>query len=95
MQPGSGGGIGRGWRAGLAAVVVSVAAAGCSVTDHTNPSLPLDRETAAAELEAMEADPQPLQRPLLLLNGWGDWGGNITRLTERYKAATGDDRIVG
>ncbi|MEO0966349.1 MAG: hypothetical protein AAFY08_14670 [Planctomycetota bacterium] len=91
-------GAGRGrarriWVAWLA--LMAVLAGGCSVTDHVNPSMPLDRETAAAELAAMEAEPRPMQRPLLLLNGWGDWGGNVTRLRERYVAATGDERVVG
>jgi hypothetical protein len=65
-----------------------------SVTDHVNPALPLDRDTAKAELAAMADDPRPMRRPVVLLNGWGDWGGNVSRLRDRYVEATGDERIV-
>lgn len=86
-------------RAGrLAGVLVAWVAfwglGGCSVSDAVNPSLPLSREAAAAELEKMAEDPKPLQRPVLLLNGWGDWGGNVSRLKERYGAVLDDERIV-
>lgn len=86
-----GGGRLAGWAVALVAVW---GLGGCSVSDKVNPSLPLTREAAAAELEKMAADPKPLRRPVLLLNGWGDWGGNVARLKERYGEALDDERIV-
>jgi pimeloyl-ACP methyl ester carboxylesterase len=56
---------------------IMLGALGCTGT--MNPSFPLSMEQAKAAIEQMEADPMALQRPLIVVAGYGDAG-----IAEKY-----------
>lgn len=68
--------------------------AGCAWNGPTNPSLSLSPDDAQAELKQMREAPRPLERPVIVIGGWGDvLGLPPSRLAKALRRATGDDRI--
>ncbi len=66
---------------------------GCAA-DRVNPTFPVTREDARYALEQMAAEPNPPDRPILVVSGWGDWGGQARRTARELKNATGSDRVA-
>ena len=57
----------------VAVLLVTITAGGCAIPRRTpNPSFPTTKEQAQADLERMELDSRPLERPLVVLAGIGD-----------------------
>ncbi len=68
---------------------------GCSVGKQENPSFPLTVKQAKADLLWMREHPVTLQRPVVVLGGWGDvMGLPPAYLAEQLRQAVGDDRII-
>jgi pimeloyl-ACP methyl ester carboxylesterase len=87
---------GGGW-AGVLAGLLSFAAflPGCAVGKQENPSFPLTVKQAKADLRWMRDHPVKLQRPVVVLGGWGDvMGLPPAYLAEQLRRAVGDDRII-
>jgi pimeloyl-ACP methyl ester carboxylesterase len=84
----------RSWLAtGLLPILTLLPA--CSSTKHINPSFPLTVQQAKADLKQMCDDPVTLDRPVVVLGGWGDMlGMPPAHLAKQLRAATGDDRII-
>lgn len=61
---------------------------GCSMTTPENPSFPLDRQTARSMLAAMNDDPRPLSRPVVILSGIHDPGVASALLARDIRRAT-------
>jgi hypothetical protein len=57
----------------VATGLLGLLASGCA-SGPVNPSVPLDRQAASAELRSMAADRRPLARPVLVLGGYLDPG---------------------
>src|SRR5262245_61603630 len=53
--------------------VMMLLSAGCAAPS-LNPSFPISVTDAQAELRRMRSDPRPPQRPIVILNGFGDPG---------------------
>lgn len=73
-------------------VVLVLASAACAVHEPTNPSLSISPDEARTDLEAMEKDPKPLRRPLLVLGGYLDPIGAMW-LADQLGAYVDDERI--
>jgi pimeloyl-ACP methyl ester carboxylesterase len=76
-------------------MVMVLLAGGCGTGGPVNPSFPLDRFTAQRELERMQAEPVPLERPLVIITGYMDIGLVPMRLVPRFQRLSGDDRVIG
>lgn len=63
-------------------------------TPASNPSFPLTIAQAREELARMRADPRPLVRPLLILNGYLGPHFVIRALERRFRQLTGDPRTL-
>jgi pimeloyl-ACP methyl ester carboxylesterase len=61
----------------------------------TNPSFTLTIPEARRALARMRAEPRALERPLLVLGGYLEFGLSQAFLKSRFRRLTGDDRIVG
>ena len=68
--------------------------AGCSADDPMNPSFNLTLDDAKAALKQMKADPQPLERPLLIAGGIYDPGFVVGRLKKRFRSISTDDSEI-
>lgn len=87
----------RGGMADVLAWLLSFAAflPGCSVGKEINPSFPLTVKQAKSDLMLMRDDPVGLQRPLVVLGGWGDVTGlPPAHIAKQLRQATGDDRVI-
>jgi hypothetical protein len=60
--------------------------AGCT-TGPVNPSFDVDLATASDRIDAIEEEPIPLERPVLVLGGWFDPGFVASRLRKRFRKA--------
>ena len=60
-----------------------------------NPSFPLSVKDSKAALQEMKQDPKPLDRPLVLVAGYGDPGYVDAYLEKKMAPCFSDDRIVG
>lgn len=68
---------------------------GCSTDKHLNPSFPLTIKDAKDDLKQMRTEAVVLQRPVVVLGGWGDvFGLPPAHLAKQLRAATGDDRVI-
>jgi hypothetical protein len=61
----------------------------------TNPSFTLTIPEARRALARMRREPRALERPLLVLGGYLEFGFSQAFLKSRFRRLTGDDRIVG
>jgi len=81
-----------------AAATVLLLVFGCSVPPPPdrplNPSFPVTTAQAIAVLADCAAHPRPLRRPLLIVGGFADPGLGSRMLVQRFRAATGDERIA-
>jgi hypothetical protein len=59
-----------------------------------NPSFPLSANQANIELSQMRRDPKPLERPLIIVAGYGDPGFADAHLAEKMGPCLDDDRIA-
>jgi pimeloyl-ACP methyl ester carboxylesterase len=78
----------------LAIPVLLAAATGCQAPPLENPSFRITKDEAVSALRAMKKDPQPLERPLVILSGWRDPGMGGWWLSEQYNDFFDDDRIL-
>ena len=78
----------------LAILVLLAPAAGCQAPPQENPSFRITKDEAVSALRAMKKDPQPLERPLVILSGWHDPGMGAWWLSEQYNDFIDDDRIL-
>ena len=70
-------------------------AALCGCAAHPpNPSFPLSRCVAKAEIEAMSSQPTALARPLIVLAGWLDPGFAVREMRDEMRRVVGDDRVL-
>lgn len=87
----------RGGTAEALAWLLSFAAflPGCSVGGEVNPSFPLTVKQAKSDILLMRDDPVRLQRPVVVLGGWGDVTGYPpAHLAKQLRLATGDERVI-
>lgn len=83
-----------GWLA-LSLLPIALQLPGCAADKKANPSFPLSINQAKLELRAMHEEPMALQRPVIVLGGWGDLLGlPPAKLAKQLRHATGDERIV-
>src|SRR4051812_3041561 len=59
-----------------------------------NPSFPLKVTDARTALRQMEDRPKPLQRPVLVIGGYLDFGVTPSLVRSELRAVTADDRIA-
>lgn len=72
--------------------------AGCAVARPMNPAFAVTVDEARTDLERMEREPVRLDRPVIVLGGWGDPGiaaHGITSQLERVTSADDRERIMG
>lgn len=81
-------------RAAMVGVVVWFVAAGCGGPQVVNPSFPTTMEWAERDLARMAQDPQPLERPLVVIGGFVDPGFAAVALHDQMARCTGDHRIA-
>ena len=68
---------------------------GCASHTEPNPSFSLTVKQARADLKQMAQQPVTLERPVIVLGGYGDPGIIADILAGELRKATGDDRIEG
>ncbi len=73
-------------------LVAVLACAGCNPQTY-NPSFPVTYGEAEQLLEQIRADPLPLERPLVCINGWRDVGATKS-LTKHFTTTVDDDRFI-
>ena len=59
-----------------------------------NPSFPVSTREAKHDLKRMSDNPEPLERPLVILAGWGDPGVADKYVQKRLSPVFDDDRII-
>jgi len=79
------------YRAALALACALLLSA-CAQTP--NPSFPVTRTEAKAELRAMRAEPRPFDRPVVVLGGFGDPGFQVSGLASQFRRMTPDPHQV-
>jgi len=75
-------------------VLLVVIAGGCAGKERVNPSLPVSIDQARAIIDAMEADPKPAPRPVLVLGGYADLGNNRAHLDRQLQRVLGQDTPI-
>ena len=78
----------------VALVLILAFLTGCGFNSRINPSFTLEYEEAKQQLVDMSQRPTELQRPVIVLGGWGDPGFVASSISKRMKIATGDQRII-
>jgi hypothetical protein len=73
----------------LAGLAIVLLAGGCSADKPLNPSFPLTWDGAREDLEAMKADPRPLDRPVVVLGGIYDPGFAAPAVVRTVRNAAG------
>ena len=81
--------------AGALAMAVAAVASGCAASRPINPAFAIDVEEAAGDLERMQREPVTLDRPVVVLGGWGDIGVVTHTLTSKLRRATTGGRDGG
>ncbi len=67
---------------------------GCAAPQPNNPSFPLGVDQAQRALDYMSPHPRPLDRPLLVVGGFWDFGVSPPLYKWHFHRISGDDRIV-
>lgn len=75
----------------LLAVAAAASIAGCSSADRINPSFPLTVADADEALHTMRDDPQPFDRPVLIIGGWANTRMMTARLAGSFRSIGADD----
>lgn len=75
----------------IAVVLLVLPIAGCG---PRNPSFALSANQANVDLSAMRRDPKPLQRPLIIVAGYGDPGFADAHIRDVMGPCLDDDRII-
>lgn len=81
-----------GWFFGVAALLCG--SIGCA-TPPVNPSFDVSRADAKQDLKRILADPQPLDRPVLVFAGWADPFFVNTHWSKQIRKATGEGEVLG
>ena len=81
------------YRLTCALFVLATTLTGCA-SDPVNPSFPTQLDAAKDDLKRIEASPQPLDRPLVVISGFLDPGISSSWLKAEFSALTTDRRIV-
>ncbi|QDU35075.1 hypothetical protein KS4_31530 [Poriferisphaera corsica] len=84
---------GRGLFAALTLLFI-ITSSGCGFSSRVNPSFSTSYDDAKVELTQMSEDPVLLNRPVVVLGGWGDPGFVPTSISKRMQLATGDTRVI-
>ena len=83
-----------GWLA-VSLLPIALNLPGCAADKKVNPSFPLSIKQAQHELRVMPEEPVTLQRPVIVLGGWGDLLGlPPAKLAKQLRHATGDERVL-
>jgi hypothetical protein len=69
-------------------------AGGCSADTPLNPSFPLTLSNARSEWRAMKRDPQPLERPVIVMGGVHDPGFSAAIVASHLRRIASDDSTV-
>lgn len=69
-------------------------AAGCGGPQIVNPSFPITEQWARRDMQRMERDPKPMERPLVVISGFVDPGLAALSMHDQMAALTGDRRIA-
>lgn len=72
----------------MPALAVTLAIPACIHKPNTNPAITLSRGEAHAELKRLAAEPKPLERPVVILNGYHTPHFLIAGLAERLRTCT-------
>jgi hypothetical protein len=78
-------------RPSIAVLLLLLPITGCG---PRNPSFPLSENQANLDLREMGRDPKPLQRPLIIVAGYGDPGFADAHLRDAMAPCLDDDRIA-
>ena len=78
---------------GAVVLVLGLACVGCG-TMPENPSFSLTSARAAVELESMEEAPRPLDRPVVVIDGYFDPGIGSSTVSRRLRKLTPDPQQV-
>ena len=78
---------------GAVVLVLGLVSAGCGTTPE-NPSFALTSARAAVELEAMADAPRPLDRPVVVIDGYFDPGIGSSTVSRRLRKLTPDPQQV-
>lgn len=78
----------------MLAVLLALAAIGCSADQPLNSSFAITHADAKQALRDMEAEPVEPRRPVLVLGGWIDPGFATGHLTRQLKRVLGDGQVV-
>jgi pimeloyl-ACP methyl ester carboxylesterase len=80
----------------LTALIVALvmALSGCTYSTPVNPSFPVTFENACGVLRHAEANPKPLDRPLVIVGGFCDTGLWSSAMVRDFRGYTHDDRII-
>lgn len=72
----------------IPAMIVTMSIPACMYRANSNPAITLSRAQAHAELKHLGAHPQPLERPVVILNGYHTPHFMIAGLAERLRTCT-------
>ena len=75
-------------------VLIALIGAGCAGHARTNPSFDLTAPAARGALRQMAASPRRLERPVVVLGGFGDPGVAPNYLAGEVRKLTGDRRVL-
>lgn len=78
----------------LSIAVLFLLSCGCASDRPINPSFPLTRQSAESQLRLMAQEPKALDRPLVILAGWGDPGIGVSQLKHKIERVIQDERIL-
>lgn len=79
---------------GLLIMLLTLGALGGCAAGPVSTSFEVDVETAKLRMDRIEAEPKPLERPLLVLGGWFDPGLVAGRLRRTFREAFDTDRVA-
>jgi len=74
--------------------LIVLALAGCSADQPLNPSFPLTLDQARANIEVMCEAPVKLQRPVIILGGYMDFGIGTLRLRSTFREIGGGEDVI-
>lgn len=74
--------------------ILALALVGCSADQPLNPSFPLTVHQARAAIAVMKEAPVKLQRPVIVLGGYMDFGIGTPRVRETFRKIGGGEDVI-